>query len=175
MSNTVLQVANLSQPYFAQYGKQFQEKIFQSLLSDHTWAAQMIEVMNPQFFDLKYLNYLADKYFSYHIKYKTFPTMSLLITIIKDDLSQGHDVILRDQIVEFLHRIKHNPDMGDLQYVKDKSLDFCKRQAFKEALEQAVELISTDKFESVVTLMKEAVAVGMPLSLIHISEPTSPY
>jgi replicative DNA helicase len=57
--------------------------------------------------------------------------------------------------------------MGDLQYVKDKSLDFCKRQAFKEALEKAVELISTDKFESVVDLMKTAVAVGMPNSVGH--------
>ena len=167
MNNTVLQVADSSHPHFAQYGKQFQEKIFQSLLSDHSWASQMIEVMNPQFFDLRYLAYLTEKYFSYHVKYKSFPTMSLLISIVKDDLSQGNDVILRDQIVEYLHRIKHNPDMGDLQYVKDKSLDFCKRQAFKTALEQAVELISTDKFESVVTLMKEAVAVGMPSSQGH--------
>ena len=167
MNNTVLQVADSSHPHFAQYGKQFQEKIFQGLLSDHTWASQMIEVMNPQFFDLRYLTYLTEKYFSYHVKYKSFPTMSLLISIVKDDLSQGNDIILRDQIVEYLHRIKHNPDMGDLQYVKDKSLDFCKRQAFKTALEQAVELISTDKFESVVTLMKEAVAVGMPSSQGH--------
>jgi hypothetical protein len=167
MSNAVLKVASGSHPHFAQYGKQFQEKIFQGLLSDRMWAAQMIEVMNPLFFDLKYLSYLSEKYFSYHIKYKSFPTMGLLISIIKDDLSQGNDIILRDQIVEFLHRIKHNPDMGDLQYVKDKSLDFCKRQAFKTALEQAVELISTDKFESVVTLMKEAVAVGMPSSQGH--------
>jgi replicative DNA helicase len=167
MSNTVLKVATDNQAHFGQYGKQFQEKIFQGLLSDHTWGSQMIEVMSPSFFELKYLNYLADKYFSYHIKYRSFPTMGLLITIIKDDLSQGNDVILRDQIVEFLHRVKHNPDMCDQQYVKDKSLDFCKRQAFKEALEQAVELISTDKFESVVTLMKEAVAVGMPSSTGH--------
>ena len=48
-----------------------------------------------------------------------------------------------------------------LQYVKDKSLDFCKRQAFKDALEQAVELVSTDKFDNVVSLMKNAVAVGI--------------
>lgn len=167
MNHTVLKVSSGNQPYFSQYGKQFQEKIFQGLLTDHTWAAQMIEVMKPTFFDVKYLSYLTEKYFAYYFKYKTFPTLSLLVTIIKDDLSQGNDVILRDQIVEFLHRVKHSPDMGDVKYVKDKSLDFCKRQAFKDALEQAVELISTDKFESVVTLMKEAVAVGMPSSVGH--------
>jgi replicative DNA helicase len=127
----------------------------------------MIEVMSPSFFDVKYLSYLSEKYFSYHGNYKCFPTLGLLVTIIKDDLSVGTDVLLRDQIVEYLHRIRTNPDMGDLQFVKDKTLDFCKRQAFKEALEHAVELISTDKFESVVDLMKEAVSVGMPNSTGH--------
>jgi len=167
MKQTVLKVSTNEHPHFSQYGKQFQEKIFQGLLTDHTWGTQMVEVMQPAFFDVKYLSYLTEKYFSYFYKYKTFPTLSLLVTIIKDDLSQGNDVILRDQIVEFLHRIRSNPDMGDVKYVKDKSLDFCKRQAFKEALEKAVELISTDKFDSVVTLMKEAVAVGMPSSIGH--------
>ena len=71
------------------------------------------------------------------------------------------------QIVEFLHRVKTNPNPGDIQYIKDKSLDFCKRQAFRDALEKAVELIQTDKFESVVDLMKDAVAVGMPNSVGH--------
>jgi len=153
--------------YFSRYGKQFQESIFQGLLTDHVWSAQMVEVMEPDYFDIKYLKYLTGKYFSYYKKYKTFPTLGLLITIIKDDLSNGNDTILRDQIVEFLHRVKSNPNPGDIKYVKDKSLDFCKRQAFKDALEQAVELISSDKFESVVGLMKEAVAVGMPSSTGH--------
>ena len=156
-----------SHALFQRYGKQFQEKIFQGLLTDHTWSAQMIEVMQPEFFDVRYLSFLSDRYFSYYQKYKCFPTLSILITIIKDDLSNDSDMILRDQIVEFLHRIKSNPNMGDIAYVKDKSLDFCKRQAFKDALEKAVELISTDKFESVVDLMKNAVAVGMPNSVGH--------
>ena len=167
MPQTAIEIIKDCDITFGHYGKQFQEKIFQGLISDHKWAAQMVEVMIPAFFDVKYLNYLTEKYFSYFQKYKCFPTLSLLITIIKDDLKEGVDIILRDQIVEYLHRVKTSPDMSDLQYVKDKSLDFCKRQAFKGALEQAVDLIATDKFESVVDLMKEAVAVGMPSSIGH--------
>tara|TARA_Y100000310_G_scaffold278739_2_gene297432 strand:+ start:12481 stop:13881 length:1401 start_codon:yes stop_codon:yes gene_type:complete len=168
MSQQVIHLAeNSGVAHFKQYGKIFQEKIFQGLLSDNPWATQIIEVMNPNFFDVRYLSYLTEKFFNYYHKYKCFPTMPLLITIIKDDLSEGNDILLRDQIVEFLHRMRHNPDMGDLSFVKDKALDFCRRQAFKEALEKAVELIATDKFESVVGLMKEAVAVGLPSSLGH--------
>ena len=152
---------------FSKFGKPFQEKVFQGMLTDPVWSAQMIEVVNPDYFDLKYLGYLCEKYFSYYKKYKTFPTLTILITIIKEDLSKSKDSVLRDQIIEYLHRMKTNPDIGDLQYVKDKSLEFCKRQAFKEALEQSVELIQTEKYESVLNIMKEAISVGMPNTTGH--------
>tara|TARA_B100000085_G_scaffold285635_1_gene322644 strand:+ start:1423 stop:2796 length:1374 start_codon:yes stop_codon:yes gene_type:complete len=157
----------MSQQNFSKFGKPFQEKVFQSMLTDAAWSAQMIEVVSPDYFDLKYLSYLCGKYFSYYEKYKTFPTLAILITIIKEDLSKSKDAVLRDQIIEYLHRMKTNPDMGDLQYVKDKSLEFCKRQAFKEALEQSVELIQTEKYESVLNIMKSAISVGMPNTAGH--------
>jgi len=157
----------MNQQNFSKFGKSFQEKVFQSMLTDVAWSAQMIEVVNPDYFDLKYLSYLCNKYFAYYEKYKTFPTLTILITIIKEDLSKSKDAVLRDQIIEYLHRMKTNPDMGDLQYVKDKSLEFCKRQAFREALEQSVELIQTEKYESVMNIMKNAISVGMPNSTGH--------
>ena len=153
--------------HFSKYGKSFQEKIFQALLNDRKWATQMAEVMTPQYFDLKYLHFLSDKYFSYYLKYKEFPSLPLLITIVRDDLREGSDAILRDQIIEYLHRAKMNPDMGDLEYVKEKTLDFCKRQAMKEALEAAVEKISEGKLESVMGLIKNALSVGTPMSIGH--------
>ena len=161
------EMSEVTEHHFGRYGKSFQEKIFQGLMSDRDWAAQMVEVMNPMFFDVKYLQYLSDKFFAYYMKYKCFPTLGLLVTIIKDDLSQKDDSILRDQIVQFLHRIKTNPNLTDLDYVKDKTLDFCRKQAFKDALEQSVELIQTEKFDSVLTIMRNAVSVGLPSSTGH--------
>lgn len=158
---------NTHEAHFSRYGKNFQEKIFQCFMSDREWAAQMVEIMNPSFFDVNYLQYLSERFFAYYTKYKCFPTMGLLITIIKDDFSQRDDAILRDQIVSYLHRIKTNPHMTDLNYVKDKTLDFCRKQAFKDALEESVELIQTEKFESVLTLMRKAVSVGLPSSTGH--------
>ena len=110
--------------YFSKYGRSFQEKIFQAMLSDHTWAAQMIEVMTPEYFELKYLNYLCDRHFGFYHKYKNFPTLQLLVSIIRDELSAGDDVILREQVIEFLSRVKNQGNEGDLEYVKEKTLDF---------------------------------------------------
>jgi len=152
---------------FSKYGKVFQERVLQGLLYDHVYAAQMHEVMKADFFDVKYLEYLCSIYFSYFDKYKHFPGLSTLLTIVKDDLVNGNDIILRDQIINYLHQIKTNPNINDVDFVKDKSLDFCKRQAMRHALEEAVNLIDDEKFDSVVGLMKNAAAIGIPHTTGH--------
>jgi replicative DNA helicase len=153
--------------YFGQYGRPFQERVFLGLITDNTWATQMTEVMSPDFFDLRYLAYLTDKYFKYFEKYKTFPTLPLLISIVKDDLRETNNAVLKEQVVEYLSRMRTLPDMGDLAYVKEKSLDFCRKQAMREALEKSVELIGTDQYDAVVDLMKRAVSVGIAASVGH--------
>lgn len=158
---------NNGEALFKQYGRSFQEKVFQGLLTDHTWAAQMSEVMQASYFDLKYLAFLTDKYFKYHGKYKCFPTLQLLITIIKDELKETQDGVLKEQIVEYLSRIRNSPDMNDIAYVKEKCLDFCRKQALKDALEKSVELIGSNKYDAVVDLMRKAVSVGLPTSVGH--------
>lgn len=152
---------------FGQYGINFQEKLMQALLVDPKYAEQMLEVVNTSYFEVNYLKFLADRYFAYASKYKVFPTLQLLVTIIKDDLKKGTDVILRDQIIDYLKRMKSNPDVGDLQYVKEKSLEFCRKQALKKALESAVDQMQANKYESIVETIKKAVQVGTAPSLGH--------
>jgi len=152
---------------FGTYGKSFQEKVVQALLVDKNYAEQMLEVFETSYFEPKYLQFLAEKYFSYAKKYKVFPTLQLLLTIIRDELKTGTDTVVRDQIVEYLQRMKANPDPGDLQYVREKSLDFCKKQALKKALEVAVEQIQAEKYESIVDGIKSAVMVGTAPQLGH--------
>ena len=57
-----------STPHFGRYGKSFQEKIFQSFMTDKDWAAQMVEIMNPSFFEVSYLQYLSERFFAYYTK-----------------------------------------------------------------------------------------------------------
>lgn len=152
---------------FNQYGKAFQEKAFQAMMTDTAFADQMLEVFDSSYFDLKYLNLLSSRYFDYAKRYKTFPSLQILVTIIRDELKVGNDIVLRDQIVEYLTRMRSNPDPGDLAYVKEKSLDFCRKQALKAALEHAVDQMQANKYESIVDDIKRAVCVGTTPSLGH--------
>ena len=153
--------------YFSKYGKDFQEKIFQALLNDHDWASQMMEVMKYDYFELKYLQFLCDRFFSFYSKYRNFPTMQLLVSIIKDELTAGDDIILREQVVEYLTRMKASPNLGDLKFVKDKTLDFCKKQTLQQALEESVKAIKQENYEDVLNIMKDAVFKGNTSTLGH--------
>ena len=167
MSEAQAAISAATRASFGQYGKSFQEKIVQALLTDRPWAEQMLEVVDVSYFDLRYLSFLADRYFGHAKKYKVFPTLQLLVTIIRDELKVGTDAILREQIIEYLTRMRANPDAGDLQYVKEKALDFCRKQALKQALTEAVDQMQAEKYEQIVEGIKKAVCVGTTPALGH--------
>lgn len=152
---------------FADYGTSFQEKIFHALFTDKQWAAQMCEVIKFEYFELKYIKFLVERFFAYHSKYKTFPTLDALVLIVKDDLGASSDQALKSQVVECLIRMRNGVDTDDFPFVKEKALDFCKQQAFKDALEQAVDLIATEKYDTVVDVVKRAMTAGSPATPGH--------
>lgn len=152
---------------FGQFGKTFQERFVQAILTDQKFAEQTMEVFKSEYLELKYLSFLTDRYYAYSNKYKVFPTLQILVTIIKDDLKVGTDIILRDQIIDYLTRMRTNEGASDMPYVKEKSLEFARKQALKKALESAVDQMEANKYESIVETIKNAVQVGTAPSVGH--------
>jgi replicative DNA helicase len=116
---------------------------------------------------LKYLQFLAEKYFTHASKYREFPSLQLLVSIIRSDLKATPDLILRDQIIEYLQRMKSEPHPEDLPYVKERCSDFCKKRAMMEAFESCLDLMVTEKYETIVEVIRKAVSVGTVSSLGH--------
>ena len=153
---------------FASLGKSFQEKMLQALLTDRQWATQFIEVFNvDECLEPVYLKLIANKYINYYHQYKEFPTVELMITIIKDELSSNQDLVIREQCYNFLQKVIKNENGNDLPWVKEKAFTFCRQQLLKKALGESVDIILTDKYETVVDIMKNAIAAGMSSSPGH--------
>lgn len=144
------------------FDRKFQDKIVQAMLWDKTWAGQFAEVLEVGWFEHQYLTLVASTYMRHWKEYKTFPSMDLLVSMLKEHLkAQGVvDQVLRSQVAEFLKWVVGNPDLEDLKYVQDTSMDWCRRQALKAALEESCDLVFTDKYESVVNVIKKALAQG---------------
>lgn len=154
-------VANDEGNVFVSLGKNFQEKVVQALLMDKDWASHFIDVFEvDECLEYAYLKVLANRYINYYRQYKEFPSIELLISIIKTDLAK--DSSLKEVIAVFLKKVVSNQNLTDLPWVKEKAFAFCRRQKLRIALAKSVDLIGTDKYESVVGIIKDAICAGIP-------------
>lgn len=144
------------------YDRLFQEKILQAMVMDHSWSAQMVEVLEVRYFQSKVHQLIANEFIKYYKQYKEFPSNELLITIIKSELKgQTLNDLFKEQIKDFFVRVKSNVDLGDLPYVKKQALDFCKKARLTEALFKAVDLAkNSEHHEKIVEELKRAVTAG---------------
>ena len=143
---------------FGRYGKTFQEGLVQLIFEDRPFADQITEVLDTQFLELEYLRVFVSKVIDYRDRYGTHPSVEAMITILRTDMD-GDDEVLQNQVREYFARI-HTREMSDIEYIKETSLDFCRKQNLKEAMMKSVGLLQSCSFDEISTVINEALKLG---------------
>ncbi len=143
---------------FSRFGKSFQESLCQLVLQDRPFADQISEVLDYSFFELKYLQTFVRKIFSYRNKYGVHPSSKIMMTILRSDLENETEIVQK-QIRDYFARI-YEQEIQDSDYIKDTSLEFCKKQKLKEAMLKSVELLQNSSFEEIASTINEALRLG---------------
>ena len=141
------------------FGKSFQENLCKLLVYDRSFCDQMQEVLDVGFLELKYLQVFTRKLFEYKEEYGKHPTNGTLNSIFNTELEIENSVI-KKQINDYFVRIQAFPDVEDQEYVKNKSLDFCKKQVLKNAMMKSVPLLNNCSFEEIEQLITKALRLG---------------
>lgn len=144
---------------FAKFGKHFQEAMVQIMLEDRPYCDQITEVLDTSFFELAYLQVFVDKILSYRSKYQVHPTYKTMISILRTELESENDA-LQTQVKDFFSRI-HSNDIQDTDYIKDTSLDFCRKQKLKGALMETIDLMQSSSFDEISKVINDALTLGM--------------
>ena len=142
------------------FGKSFQENLCKLLVYDRSFCDQMQEVLDVKFLELKYLQVFIEMLFKYKNKFKKHPANGTLNSIINTELIEENEVIQK-QIKDYFINIQAFPDVEDTEYVKSKSLDFCKKQKLKGAMIQCVPLLKQCSFEEIETKIIKALRLGL--------------
>tara|TARA_R110002020_G_scaffold220072_2_gene427914 strand:+ start:480 stop:1934 length:1455 start_codon:yes stop_codon:yes gene_type:complete len=144
---------------FSKFGKTFQEKLVKTILFDRNFANQMEEVMDSSYLELKYLQVFVDLMFQ-HKKDYPHPTYEAMVSVVRTQ-TEDYSTSIVKQVIDFMARIKSN-SIGDddQEYVKEKSLDFCKKQKLKEAILKSVGLLQNQSFEQIQKVINEAMNLG---------------
>jgi len=143
---------------FGRYGKAFQEGLVQLIFEDRPFADQITEVLDTQFLELEYLRVFVSKVIDYRDRYGTHPSVEAMITILRTDMD-GDDEVLQNQVRDYFARI-HTREMSDIEYIKETSLDFCRKQNLKEAMMKSVGLLQNCSFDEISTVINDALKLG---------------
>jgi len=144
---------------FSKFGKTFQEKLVKTILFDRNFANQMEEVMDSSYLELKYLQVFVDLMFQ-HKKDYPHPTYEAMVSVVRTQ-TEDYSTSIVKQVIDFMARVKSN-SIGDedQEYIKEKSLDFCKKQKLKEAILKSVGLLQNQSFEQIQKVINDAMNLG---------------
>ena len=143
---------------FSRYGKAFQEGLVQIIYEDRAFADQITEVLNTNFLELEYLRIFINKILHYRDRYGTHPSAHALITMLRTELD-GEDQIVQKQVRDYFARIT-STEATDIEYIKEQSLDFCRKQNLKEAMLKSVNLLQSCSFDEISKTINDSLRLG---------------
>jgi len=145
---------------FSKYGKTFQEKLTFLVLDDRVFADRMMEVLNIEFLEFKFLQVFVEKVFHYKKKYGTQPSHETMKTIIKSGLESENEA-LQKQIRSYFARVLSDVNiLESAEFIKETSLEFCRKQKLREAMIKSTTLLQKCSFDEISVLINDALKAG---------------
>lgn len=145
------------------YGSGFQNKVLAVLMKDRAFLQQVHDIIDPRFFSSESAQWIARTTLDYFNKYKSPPTLEVL----KVELDQIDIDMLKTTVVENIREVLKYAEAEDSQFIKDKTLDFCKNQKLKGAILKSVELLKSGKYDEIKAGIDEAMKAGSDKDIGH--------
>jgi len=143
---------------FSRYGKAFQEGLVQIIYEDRPFADQITEVLNVHFLELEYLRVFVNKILHYRDRYGTHPSAEAMLTMIRTELD-AEDEIVQKQVRDYFAKITSR-ESTDIDFIKEQSLDFCRKQNLKEAMLKSVSLLQSCSFDEISKTINDSLKLG---------------
>ena len=143
---------------FSRYGKAFQEGLVQIIYEDRPFADQITEVLDTNFLELEYLRVFVEKIINYRERYTTHPSVEAVIAMLRTDLD-NEDEVIQKQVREYFAKIT-SKEVTDVNYIKEQSLDFCRKQNLKEAMMKSVGLLQSCSFDEISKTINDSLKLG---------------
>jgi len=151
---------------FLRFGKSFQENLCQLMLDDRPFCDQVSEVIDVSFFELKYLQVFIEVLLSYRERYRSHPNHEIMMTELKSGM-QNQDKVVADQVRHFYARIYNSEGVQEAEYIKDKAIDFCRKQTLKGAMIKSVKLLKSSSFDEISKVIEDAMKLGTDNNFGH--------
>ena len=151
---------------FQRFGKAFQEKFCHLMLSDRPFCDQVVEVLDFEFLDYEYLRVFVKILTDHRTKYKVHPSYEIMESRIRTECN-NYTKALKEQLLQFYASILSTDRIENSAYIKDSSIDFCRKQVLKGAMMKSVKLIKSSSFDEIQKVIEEALKLGTDNNFGH--------
>ena len=145
------------------FGYNFQIKFIASLFSDRAFLQQIMDILDPSYFEAEANKFIVESIKEYFLKYKQAPTTE----VMKVKIQSIENEVLAKTVVENLKDSFRFLEATDLDFVKEESLKFCKNQKLKRAILESVDMLKAGEFDSIKSKIDEAMKAGSERSIGH--------
>lgn len=123
---------------FGKYGFSFQTKIISGLITDKPFMLRIKDNLKKDYFETESLKWILENTIIYFNEYKELPTIEVFAVQVSN-LQEGS--VLRTEVKNSLREVFKNVSSHDLDFVKNRVQNFCKKQELKNALISSVDLL----------------------------------
>ena len=142
---------------FEKFGNKFQLKLLYYLLTDEKFFTRIYEILLPEYFTNEHYIFLTTMIVEYSEQYNTVPTYDNLETIINTTLE---DEVQQDFLLKLVKLISSYAPSTDKEFIEEKTIEFCRQQAMKNAILKSVDLLKREDFETINELIQQAMNAG---------------
>ena len=148
----------------SEYGYSFQIKFIVCLITDKLFLEQIVDILDEKYASNDAFRWLIKEIREYYNEYKDVITMN----VFKIKIQEIDSDLLQVNVKDVLKEVFKNMEATDLDYIKDKSLDFHKSQVLKDAIIRSAEILErdgdTDEIKSIIDIAMQA---GVERNLGH--------
>ena len=141
---------------FESYGIGFQNCVLQGVLIDRDFFEKSFETLKDEFFTSDSHKLIWTEIRKLYNKYNTPPTYETL----KVEIASMPDNQLKEDTIEVLLDIETKVNRQEIEYAKDKSLEFCKNQSMKQAILASVDLLKEGKYEEIQSVIEQSLKIN---------------
>ena len=148
---------------FKSFGPNFQNCVLQAALIDRDFFEKIFETLKEEYFTSEAHKSIWLEIRKLFNKYNAPPTYDTL----KTEISQYPEGELKESAINVLLDIETKVNRQEIEYAKDKSLEFCKNQSMKAAILKSVELLQEGKFEEIQKTIEDSLKISHEQDMGH--------
>ena len=147
-----------------EFSENIQRGILYLLKSDKDFYLQIVNLVQPTYFEFPVHSRIYSVVRDHYEKYKALPNDDFIEQEIRDTKSEQESLHDYTDEIQYINRLDTSA-MDGSEYYLDLIESFAKREAMKDAIKQSLLLIKEDRMEETETLVRNALTVSRSVDI----------